>query len=91
MNDPETMRRITKDEFDKLVEKWKQEERDLLLQLEDHSKGDEQFMLTANTTSDDATQTAEGSPSGDGDNARTDMGEEETPPKPRLPLHHRRA
>lgn len=29
------------------MEKWKQEERDLLLQLEDHSKGDEQFMLTA--------------------------------------------
>ncbi|MBI2639021.1 recombinase family protein [Candidatus Peregrinibacteria bacterium] len=39
--------RITRDEHDKLVQKWKQQERDLLLQLEDHSKGDEQFYITA--------------------------------------------
>lgn len=46
--------RITKDEYDKYVQEWKQQERDLLLQLEDHSKGDEQFYLTASYLLDTA-------------------------------------
>lgn len=39
--------RITRDEHDKMLQKWKQQERDLLLQLADHSKGDEEFYRTA--------------------------------------------
>lgn len=38
--------RITTDEYDKYLQESKQKERDLLLQLEDHSRADEQFLIS---------------------------------------------
>lgn len=41
------MRRITADEYDKMVAEYKQEQKNLNIQLEDHIKADESFLITA--------------------------------------------
>lgn len=40
---------ITTDNYDKLLKQFKERENDLILQLEDHTKGNQGFYITANT------------------------------------------
>lgn len=49
--------RITASEYDTFVKDWKKEETDLLEQIKDHSKADEDFLITTNRILDLANRT----------------------------------